>query len=162
MRDGLTMRLNILFSIFLLGLSSCAVVSQPDSGIDRPATSPTKVVSGFLEALKDNDFGKAYEFVYVPFSDKDGYILQMKTLVKDHDISILDYRILASRILGDTAIIVAELEVELKPRNSNTEIHEKRRNQYDLSIMEEKWRITSDKCILNCTTAGDLSGRVKR
>jgi hypothetical protein len=162
MRNNLIMKWVILFFIFLLGPASCTGVSEPNSGIDRPGTSPTKVVADFLDALKKDDYGKAYEFVYAPFSDRDGYILQMKNLVKDHNISFLDYSILGSRILGDKAIVVAELEVELKPRNSNTEIHERRRNQYDLSIIEGRWRITSDKCILNCTNAGDLAGRIKQ
>ncbi|HSE83228.1 MAG TPA: hypothetical protein VLB01_01610 [Thermodesulfobacteriota bacterium] len=159
------MKWGVLSFIFLLVLAGCAGVSdvpEPNSVRSRPGTSPTKVVAGFLDALKKDDFGKAYEFVYAPFADRDGYILQMKNLVKDHNISFLDYSILGSRILGDTAIVVAELEVELKPRNSDTAIHEKWRNQYDLSIMDGKWRITSDKCILNCTNADDLAGRMKQ
>ncbi|HEX3034339.1 MAG TPA: hypothetical protein VHT73_04280 [Thermodesulfobacteriota bacterium] len=158
------MKWRILFFIFLLGLSGCAGVSdvsESHSIRNRPGTSPTKVVADFLEALKEDDFGKAYEFVYAPFSDKDGYVLRMKNLVKDYNVSILDYRILGSQILGDTAIVVAELETKLKPHNSNTEILKKRRNQYNLSIMEDKWRITSEKCILNCTTAEDLAGRAE-
>ncbi len=160
MRNDLLMKWVILFFIFLLcpaGCASVSDVSEPHSVRSRPSTSPTEVVTGFLEALKEDDFGKAYEFVYVPFSDKDGYILRMKSLVKDYNASILDYRILGSQILGDTAIVVVELETKIKPQNSSAEIRKKGRNQYNLSIMEGKWKIVSEQCIVNCTPAEDLA-----
>jgi hypothetical protein len=148
----------ILVLIFLLVFPGCAGVSKSSFPKKLPETSPTRVVEGFLEALKKDDFEQAYGFVFTPFSDREGYILRMKNLVENYRSSIVGYRILATQILGDSAIVVAELQVKLKPMGSNGEIHKTTRNQYDLSVVENKWRITSDKCIFNCITREDFAG----
>lgn len=113
---------------------------------DVPATI---VVGNFLDALKDEDFEKAYENIYVLSSDKEGYVLRMKNVSEQTGMKLIDYKILATQLYKDTAIIVAELKI-LQKSIDNQVVNRTTRNKYDLALIEEKWKITKDTCIENC------------
>ena len=58
---------------------------------------------------------------------------------------------LGTQLFKDTAIVVAELETE-RSIDGGEGIEKKfTRNKYDLQLIENKWKITKDTCIENCT-----------
>ena len=114
--------------------------------VDVPAT---KVVSNFLDALINEDFEEAYENIYILSSDKEGYVLRMKNLSEQTGTKLVNYKILATQLYKDTAIIVAELKIVQRSIDSHSE-DRITRNKYDLALIEEKWKITKDTCIENC------------
>ena len=61
---------------------SC-VPKQPTNNLPKIAktdVSATDVVKLFLESLKTDDFGTAYDQIYVVSSDKEGYVSRMNLL----------------------------------------------------------------------------------
>ncbi len=112
--------------------------------------SPTKVVEEFLKAIKDEKFEKAYQYVYAPYSDKEGYVIQMQNTVKDNQLTILNYRILGTQIFDRTAIVVVELNQKIKSPTTGQVVELMQNSQYDLGLFDEKWKITSGNCIKNC------------
>jgi hypothetical protein len=160
----------ILLSILLIGSSACSTVSTSSSTssssvLKLPPTSPARIVSGYLEALRDQDFEKAYEFISIGYAgnlDKESYKINMEhSLVKNYNWSLVNYEILGVKILGDQAFVVAELEVKLTPPKSKNQVHKKVRNQYVLNALENEWRITADNCVSNCIKAEDLARRTR-
>jgi len=143
----------IFFLVFLsVHLNSCA--PKPESSQNFPEivktnVSATEVVNIFLEALKNQDFGTAYDQIYAFSSDREGYINRMNGLSQELGLKLIDYKILGTQLFKDTAIIVAELQTQ---RNIDGGIEKKvTRNKYDLKVFEEKWKITKDSCIENCS-----------
>ena len=112
--------------------------------------SPTKVVEEFLKAVKDEKFDKAFQYVYAPYSDKDGYVIQMKNTVRDNQLTILNFRILGTQIFDRTSIVVVELTQKIKSPTTGHVVELTQNSQYDLGLFEEKWKITSGNCIKNC------------
>jgi ketosteroid isomerase-like protein len=126
-----------------------------------PDTSPSQVVSDYLEALKRRDFGKTYDFIssgYAANLDKQSYELNMRQGLDKYHWTLLDYQVLGVQILGDQAFVLAELEVRFKPDNSERETQKKVRVQYGLTVSEKKWKISQSNCILNCVSAEDFAG----
>ena len=73
----------------------------------------------------------------------------MQLLLKEEKVKLVNYNILATQLFRNTAIVVAELETQHTLENG---IEKKfTRNKYDLRLVEDKWLITKDTCIENCT-----------
>ena len=143
----------ILIILLLLPISLISCVKKQKSSnypkITKTDVSATNVVKTFLESLKTDDFGKAYDQIYILSSDKEGYISRMQLLLKEEKVKLVNYNILATQLFRNTAIVVAELETHHALENGI----EKRftRSKYDLNLIDDKWKITKDTCIENCT-----------
>ncbi len=144
-------RNHVAVLIVFMALLSCGGKPEPiipeRKAIDP---SPTKVVDEFIKAIKDEKFEKAYQYVYAPYSDKEGYVIQMQNTVKDNQLSILNYRILGTQIFDRTAIVVVELNQKIKSPTTGQVVELMQNSQYDLGLFDEKWKITSGNCIKNC------------
>ena len=117
--------------------------------IIKTDVSATDVVKMFLDALIADDFGLAYDQLYVLSSDKEGYISRMLLIQEETDASLVKYKILGTQLFRDTAIVVAELENE---RSIDGGIEKKfTRFKYDLKLFEKNWKIIKETCIENCT-----------
>ena len=147
------MRKSCLFILPLLLLFvSCAVpVRGSDQRRPQPKVSATIVVSSFLEALKERDFKSAYDKIHIFSSDREGYVSRFELLYERYDIRIVDYRVLATQLFKDTAIVVAEVEVDYREPGEDKRQRARYTNRYDLSIPEKKWKIVKDECIENCS-----------
>ena len=143
----------ILIILLLLPISLISCVKKQKSSnypqIAKTDVSATDVVKTFLESLKTDNFGKAYDQIYILSSDKEGYISRMQLLLEEEKVKLVNYNILATQLFRNTAIVVAELETQHTLENG---IEKKfTRNKYDLRLLEDKWMITKDTCIENCT-----------
>ena len=137
---------------FLLLFASCAVpVRGSDARRPQPKISATSVVTSFLEALKERNFESAYDRIHIFSSDREGYVSRFELLYERYDIKIVDYRILATQLFKDTAIVVAEVEVDYREPGEDRRQRARYTNRYDLSIPEKKWKIVKDECIENCS-----------
>ncbi len=154
------MRKAYLFVLpFLLLFTSCAVpVRGSDQRRPQPKVSATSVVISFLEALKERDFESAYDKIHIFSSDREGYVSRFKLLYERYDIRIVDYRVLATQLFKDTAIVVAEVEVDYREPGEDKRQRARYTNRYDLSIPEKKWKIMKDECIENCSYGPDGEG----
>lgn len=143
----------ILIILLLLPISLISCVKKQKSSnypkIAKTDVSATDVVKTFLESLKTDNFGKAYDQIYIISSDKEGYISRMQLLLEEEKVKLVNYNILATQLFRNTAIVVAELETQHTLENG---IEKKfTRNKYDLKLLDDKWKITKDTCIENCT-----------
>ena len=147
------MRKAYLFVLPLLLLClSCAIpVRGSDQRRPQPRVSATSVVKSFLEALKERDFESAYDKVHIFSSDREGYVSRFELLYERYDIGIVDYRVLATQLFKDTAIVVAEVEVDYREPGEDKRQRARYTNRYDLSIPEKEWKIVKDECIENCS-----------
>lgn len=154
------MRKAYLFVLpFLLLFASCAVpVRGSDQRRPQPKVSATSVVISFLEALRERDFESAYDNIHIFSSDREGYVSRFKLLYERYDIRIVDYRILATQLFKDTAIVVAEVEVDYREPGADKRQRARHTNRYDLSIPEKKWKIMKDECIENCSYGPEGEG----
>ena len=137
--------------LLLLSLSCAVPVKSPGSMNSRPRVSATTVVNSFLEALKNRDFESAYGKIHIFNSDREGYVSRFELLYENYDIRIVDYRVLATQLFKDTAIVVAEVEVDYIKPGEEERRSAKYTNRYDLSIPEKQWKIVKDECIENCS-----------
>jgi hypothetical protein len=146
-----SLRNHIAVWIVFTALLSCGGKAEPIIP-ERKAIepSPTKVVEEFLKAIKDEKFEKAFQYVYAPYSDKEGYVIQMRNTVKDNQLTILGYRILGTQIFDRTSIVVVELNQKLKSPTTGQIVELTQNSQYDLGLFDDKWKITSGNCIKNC------------
>ncbi|MFI5324440.1 MAG: hypothetical protein ACHQ6U_13150 [Thermodesulfobacteriota bacterium] len=120
----------------------------PEKKVIKP--SPTKVVQELLRAWQKEDFEKAYGYVYVPYTDKDGYVIQMKNYFKDNQIAIHEFRVLGTQVFDRTAMVVVELKQSLKSPNTGSVVELTQKSQYELGIFDDKWKVTAGNCIANC------------
>jgi hypothetical protein len=121
--------------------------------------SPTKVVEELLKAWQKEDFERAYEYVYVPYTDKDGYVIQMKNYFKDNQITIQEFHILGTQIYDRTSIVIVELKQSLKSPKTGSVIELTQRSQYDLGLFNDKWKVTAGNCIANCLETEHPAGQ---
>lgn len=137
----------LILTVFL----SCGGKTEPEIP-ERKALdpSPTKVVEELLRAWQKEDFKRAFKYVYAPYSDEDGYVIQMKNYFRDNQISILDFHVLGTQIYDRTAIVVVELRQKLKSPKTGSVMELNQKSQYDLGIFDEKWKVTAGICIENC------------
>lgn len=142
----------LLALILTIGLSSCADKTIEETNPERPRykPSPTKVVDIFLKAFKDEDFGKAYDYSYVPSSDKEGYIIQMRNIFKENQLTINNYNILGTQIFELSASVIVELDQSLKSPTTGQLINLNQKSKYTLGLFDKKWKITGGDCIANC------------
>lgn len=156
----------LLVLLLVGGLYACSGVSKPLSSppqLKLPSTSPVKVVSGYLDALRRADFVKSYEFITVGYAgnlDKESYKINMEqSLVKRYNWSLVGYEIKGVRIIGDQAFVVTEIDVRFKPLDSKDSIRKKIEVQYLLASFGKDWKISADECISNCVASADLIGK---
>ncbi|HVY54263.1 MAG TPA: hypothetical protein VHC46_00750 [Thermodesulfobacteriota bacterium] len=144
-------RYSVIILVVLAFIISC-VKKPPPEIPERKALdpSPTKVVEELLKAWQKEDFKRAFKYVYAPYSDEDGYVIQMKNYFKDNQISILDFNILGTQIYDRTSIVVVEIKQRVKSLKTGSVIDLTQRSQYDLGIFDNKWKVTSGVCIKNC------------
>lgn len=152
----------LLFGLLLVSLLSCTGMSTSTNVSDMPRDrmsikpSPSEVIEKFLDALKVGNYNKAYNYVYAPYTDRSGYVNQMKNMVEDNALSILSYRLLATQIYDRTATVVVELRTKSKTPNTaktpNTDsiIESTHSSVYDIGLFEGRWLVTGDKCLENC------------
>jgi len=142
----------IFVLIFTIAISSCVDKIISDTNLERPTfkPSPTEVVDSFLKALKDENFDKAYEYAYIPSSDKAGYVIQMRNIVKENQIKIKSFQILGTQIYDLTATVVVELDSSRKSPNTGNMVNLNQKMKYNLGVFNKKWRVTSDTCFENC------------
>ncbi len=136
--------------LIIIFLASCAATSGPSG--HSPTTgknSPSNIVIKFVNSIIANDFGSAFKYIHTPTTDKQGYISRMENLVKDSNNRIINYNLMGTRIIGDTAYVVVELELELNTGSSEKSLRYTK-NQYVLNLIDSKWKIVSDMCIENC------------
>ena len=151
--------------ICLMAFSACIGVSTSSTTSNPPPTpkiSPSQVVGDYLEALKIRDYGKTYEYIssaYAANLDLESYKINMKQSLDKFSWGLLSYQILGVQILGDHALVVAELEVQFKPLNSAKETQKKTSIQYGLIVVDDKWRISESNCISNCVSREDFAGQ---
>jgi len=151
--------------ICLMAFSACSGVSTSSTTSTPPPTpkiSPSHVVTDFLEAIKRKDYGKTYEFIsagYAANLDIEAYKANMKQFYEKFSWSLLNYQILGVQILGDHALVVAELEVQFKTLNSAKETQKKTSVQYGLIVVDDRWKISLSDCISNCESREAFTGQ---
>lgn len=147
---------NFFFIIAILLTISCAPRQrQPKiAKREKPKVSATVVVDQFLSALKARDIQKAYDKVRIIHSDREGYVNRLEAVYSEYDIKIVNYKLLATQLYSETAIVVAEIEINKKISPDSAErVNKTYRNKYDLTVFNKEWKITHDECIENCTEA---------
>jgi hypothetical protein len=142
----------LLLLILAIALASCADKTIEDTNPERPTykPSPTEVVERFLKALKDENFKKAFEYVYVPSTDEAGYVIQMTNVYKQNQITINSFHILATQIFELSSTVVVEIDQSLKSPVTGQIIHLKQKSKYSLGLYDKKWKVTSGDCYENC------------
>jgi len=142
----------LLVLIFAISLGSCADKTIEETNPERPRykPSPTQVVDTFLKALKDGNFGKAYDYSYVPSSDKEGYEIQMRNIFKENQLTINSYNILGTQIFELSASVIVELDQTLKSPTTGQLTNLKQKSKYTLGLFDKKWKVTGGDCIENC------------
>ncbi len=137
--------------VALLGLSGCITSTNPKSGPKIPRTSPMHAVSGYLDALKDKNFKKAYSYISILYAgnlDEESYVLNMKnTLVDKSHWNLSNYRIESVQIFGEQAYVTAELDVSYRIPKNDELVNKTVEVQYVLSSMDNKWKINSDDLV---------------
>ena len=156
---------SIVLLLFLtIGVSGCTGVSTTSSSrLNLPSTSPAKVVSDYMEALKRRDFSETYEFITIGYAgnlDRESYKINWEQgFIKKYNWNLLDYQVMGVRIIGDQAYVYTQLAVEYKPVNSEKKVQKKIEIQYVLSNLEKQWKIAGDNCISNCVSAEAFVGK---
>lgn len=137
--------------LIIIFLASCAATSGPSgrSPTIGDKNSPSNIVIKFVNSIIANDFESAFKYIHAPITDKQGYVARMENLVKDSNNRIINYNLLATRIIGDVTYVVVELELELNTGSSEKSLRFTK-NQYVLNLIDSKWKIVSDQCIENC------------
>lgn len=121
--------------------------------------TPTGVVITFHEALKNEDYGKAYDQIYTFFSDKEGYVGTMKNTSEKLQTRLISYKVLGTQIFKYSAIVVVELQTD-RNINGNTE-KTITKQQFDLKLFENKWKIIKGRCIENCPVSSEFEVKTK-
>lgn len=138
------------FFLLLLQTILISCVSTQTTQVKKklPKTSPVRVVTAYLDALKINDFKKAYTYVtffYAGNLDEESYELNMKRgFVEKFNWKLLDYEIEGVQVFGDQAYVTAVLKVNFKPLDSTEIINKNLKIQYVLSSVDRKWKINAD------------------
>ncbi len=149
--------LALLSILILLPITGCGNKSEPEYIANAPEVqrkdikpTPTEVVKSYLSAIKSKNYEKAYKYVSVPYTDKSGYINQMKNTLTDSNFLLISYRMLATQIYDRTSTVVVELSTQRTSPTSGSLINLNQTSQYSLGIFDDKWLITSDSCIEGC------------
>jgi hypothetical protein len=143
----------VVIIIFIVSLLFSCWGKKSDNVIPERKSiepSPTKVVESLLKAWQKENFEKAFDYVYAPFTDKDGYVIEMKNYFKDNQITIQEFHILGTQIYDRTSTVIVELKQSLKSPKTGSVVEITQRSQYDLGLFDDKWKVTSGNCIANC------------
>jgi len=142
----------LLVLIIAFAISSCADKTITETNPERPTykPSPTEVADLYLKALKEEDFSKAYDYAYVPSSDKAGYLIQMRNVFKETQLKINSFQILGTQIYGLSATVVVELDSSYLSPTTGKAINLNQKSEYSLGLFDKKWKVTSGYCIENC------------
>ena len=144
-------RFSLIVLIVLAFLISCGGKPPPEIPERKVLDpSPTKVVEELLKAWQKEDFKRAFKYVYAPYSDEDGYVIQMTNYFKDNQITIVDFHVLGTQIYDRTSIVIVEIKQRVKSVKTGSVIDLTQRSQYDLGIFDDKWKVTAGICIANC------------
>ncbi|HET7288924.1 MAG TPA: hypothetical protein VFJ67_00695 [Thermodesulfobacteriota bacterium] len=144
-------RYSLILAMLLTVLISCGGKPPPEIPERKVLDpSPTKVVEELLKSWQKEDFKRAFKYVYAPYSDEDGYVIQMKNYFKDNQITILDFQVLGTQIYDRTSIVIVEIKQRVKSLKTGSVIDLTQRSQYDLGIFDDEWKVTSGICIANC------------
>ena len=150
-------KLSLLMLLILIPVTGCGKKSEPEYIAQAPEVqrkdikpTPTEVVKDYLNAIKGKNYEKAYKYVSVPYTDKAGYINQMKNTLADNNFSLISYRMLATQIYDRTSTVVVELSTQRKSPTTGSLINLNQTSQYSLGVFDNKWLITSDSCIEGC------------
>lgn len=144
-------RYSLIVLIALAFLISCGGKPPPEIPERKVLDpSPTKVVEELLKAWQKEDFKRAFKYVYAPYSDEDGYVIQMKNYFKDNQITILDFHVLGTQIYDRTSMVIVEIKQRVKSVKTGSVIDLTQRSQYDLGIFDDEWKVTAGICIANC------------
>ena len=137
----------VAFSIF-----SCADKTIVDTNPERPTydPSPTVVVERFLNALKDENFKKAYEYAYAPSTVEAGYVIQMRNIFKQNQVSINSFKILGTQIYEFSSTVAVELNQTLKSPQTGQVTNLTQKSKYSLGLFDKKWKVTGGDCYENC------------
>jgi hypothetical protein len=141
----------VIAALMLTAIFSC--IGKPEPEIPERKVldpSPTKVVEELLKAWQKQDFKRAFKYVYAPYSDEEGYVIQMQNYFKDNQISIIDFHVLGTQIYDRTAIVIVELRQKLKSLETGAMVELNQKSQYDLGIFEDEWKVTAGICFENC------------
>ena len=135
--------------LIIIFLASCATTSKPKSNTAPTGEkdSPSSVVINFIDSIKAKDFGSAYKYIHSPSTDKEGFIAVWKYYIENSDNKINNYKLIGTRIVGDTSYIIIEIELSTDTAEQNLRYT---KNQYVLKLIKNKWKIVSDECIANC------------
>lgn len=139
--------------ILLLMATACAGTSQTGTTSHATGTknTPSYIVTAFLDAFMAGDFGKAYNYIHSNATDKQGYVSRMENLMENSKNKITNYNLIGTRIIGDIAYVVVELELEISGSGADKNLRYTK-NQYELSNIDGKWKIVKDHgCVENCT-----------
>ena len=156
---------NILLPVLPLAflMLSCAVpVKDPYASRPNPKVSATTVVNTFLEALRNGDFGSAYENIRTFSTDREGYVSRLMHLYEEYDMKMTGYRVLATQLFRDSAIVVAEVSVDYLPPGKTERVATTYRHRYDLAVTQNRWKIVKDSCMENCAGAPEAGGGEER
>jgi hypothetical protein len=137
--------------ILMAMLISCAGSGPSNTTLTRNAKdSPSNVVIAFLEATINKNFSKAYSYIYFPGTDKQGYISGMENWVEKSNNKINNYKLISTRIIGDKSYAIYELELLLGAEGSSEQNLRYTRNQIEMALIGNHWKIVKDYCIENC------------
>ena len=133
-------------------LISCAGTGNSNPNMAAHAKdSPSNVVLEFLDATMNNNFSKAYNYIYFPGTDKEGYISRMQDLVKNSNNKIKSYKLISTRIIGERSYVLYELGLQIGNEEGKEQNLRYTKNQFELNIINNHWKIVKDfGCIENC------------
>jgi len=145
------LKINLYVITLSILIISCAGSGPANTNMAAHAKdSPSNVVTAFIDATMKNDFSKAYNYIYFPGTDKEGYISRMQDLVAKSHNKIVSYKLISTRIIGDMSYVIYELELSIGSETGTEQNLRYTRNQIELSLIEYHWKITKDYCIENC------------
>ncbi len=139
----------ILPVFLIIGCATAHVAKDQQADQEAWKQSVDQTVSEFLEALKNKDYQKAYDYVFMPQMDKAEYVSSLESAQDQNQSSILGYKIVETRIFTRSAVVDAEVDMSYKKAGSGEMVQIKRINRYELT-KTKGWNITGEECVSNC------------
>jgi len=154
---------SIFFLVIIQIILISCVKSQTTPVSEKlPKTSPIRVVSAYLDALKLNDFKRAHAYItffYAGSLDEESYELNMKrSFVEKFHWELLDYEIEGVQVFGNQAYVTTTLDVNFKPLDSDEIVNRKLEIQYILSSVQNKWKINADDLLEKDLSSSNSKG----
>ncbi|NIP39720.1 MAG: hypothetical protein GWO07_15810 [Candidatus Dadabacteria bacterium] len=141
----------LLLVVFMTACAGTSPHNTTQTQSSGGKNTPSYVVTKFLDAFVKNDFGTAFKYIHSNATDRQGYVSRMKNLVEQSNNRITNFNLMGTRIIGDIAYAIVELEIQETLSGGNTNIRYTK-NQYELTTFDGKWKIVKDHgCVENCT-----------